>query len=91
MRGVARSACRVGCGACCIALSISSAIPGMPQGKPAGVRCVQLTDDNRCAIFGRPERPRVCDRLIPEEAMCGHSAAEALALQYELERLTRPG
>jgi Fe-S-cluster containining protein len=26
-------ACRSGCGACCIAPSISSAIPGMPQGK----------------------------------------------------------
>jgi Fe-S-cluster containining protein len=30
--------CRLGCGACCIAPSISSPIPGMPQGKPAGVR-----------------------------------------------------
>src|SRR5687767_14313051 len=45
-------ACRVGCGACCIAPSISSPIPGMPQGKPAGVRCVQLTEDNRCRLFG---------------------------------------
>ena len=42
-------ACRPGCGACCIAPSITSAIPGMPLGKPAGVRCVQLDDDNRCA------------------------------------------
>ena len=46
--------CRVGCGACCIALSISSPIPGMPNGKPAGVRCVQLTPDNRCLLFGQP-------------------------------------
>jgi len=29
----------------------------MPDGKPAGVRCVQLADDNRCKIFGQPERP----------------------------------
>ena len=35
-------ACRTGCGACCIAPSISSPIPGMPDGKPAGVPCVQL-------------------------------------------------
>ena len=28
--------CREGCGACCIAPSISSPIPGMPHGKPAG-------------------------------------------------------
>ncbi|MCF5019628.1 YkgJ family cysteine cluster protein, partial [Pseudomonas lactis] len=27
--------CREGCGACCIAPSISSPLPGMPQGKPA--------------------------------------------------------
>jgi Fe-S-cluster containining protein len=47
--------CRTGCGACCIAPSISSPIPGMPHGKPAGVRCVQLTNDDRCAIFGKPE------------------------------------
>ena len=82
--------CRVGCGACCIALSISSPIPGMPDGKPAGVRCVQLTDDNRCAIFGQPDRPTVCERLRPMQEMCGNSAEEALAYLYELERLTRP-
>ncbi|MEZ4830770.1 MAG: YkgJ family cysteine cluster protein [Caldilineaceae bacterium] len=52
--------CRIGCGACCIAPSISSPIPGMPNGKPAGVRCIQLTDDNRCKLFGLPERPVVC-------------------------------
>ncbi|MBI5671177.1 MAG: YkgJ family cysteine cluster protein [Chloroflexi bacterium] len=82
--------CRVGCGACCIALSISSPIPGMLQGKPSGVRCVQLTPDNRCAIYGHPERPAVCNRLRPMEEMCGSSAEEALAYLYELERLTRP-
>ena len=63
--------CRPGCGACCIAPSISSAIPGMPQGKPAGVRCVQLGADLRCRIFGQPERPAVCSQLRPEPAMCG--------------------
>ena len=60
--------CRMGCGACCIAPSISSPIPGMPQGKPAGVRCVQLTDDNRCAIFGQPERPKVGSRAFVQAA-----------------------
>lgn len=82
--------CRVGCGACCIALSISSPIPGMPDGKPAGVRCVQLTDDNRCQIFGLPERPAVCNRLRPSAEMCGNSAEEALIYLTELEILTRP-
>ncbi|MBE5317015.1 MAG: YkgJ family cysteine cluster protein [Xanthomonadales bacterium] len=80
--------CRTGCGACCIAPSISSPIPGMPQGKPAGVRCVQLDDLNRCRIFGRPERPAVCSALKPEPAMCGADAAEALAWLARLEQAT---
>jgi Fe-S-cluster containining protein len=82
--------CRIGCGACCIAPSISSPIPGMPGGKPAGVRCAQLTADNRCAIFGRPERPAVCASLRPSPDMCGASAAEALDNLIRLELLTRP-
>jgi uncharacterized protein len=63
--------CRTGCGACCIAPSITSAIPGMPDGKPAGVRCTQLTDDNRCTIFGDPRRPLVCATLRASVEMCG--------------------
>ena len=82
--------CRPGCAACCIALSISSPIPGMPDGKPAGVRCVQLTADNLCRLYGRPERPRVCNGLRPSPEMCGESASEALAYLTELERLTAP-
>ena len=83
------SECRPACGACCIAPSISSPIPGMPEGKPAGVRCVQLTDDLRCAIFGRPERPAVCASLRPTAEMCGTSAREAFAHLSRLERATR--
>ena len=82
--------CRAGCGACCIALSISSPIPGMPQGKPAGVRCVQLTAENRCLLFGLPERPEVCVRLRPMAEMCGGSTEEALAYLAFLERATAP-
>ncbi|MCK6628801.1 MAG: YkgJ family cysteine cluster protein [Anaerolineae bacterium] len=82
--------CRSGCGACCIAPSIGSPIPGMPQGKPAGVRCVQLTEDNRCLLFGLPERPAVCVRLQPEAEMCGKNAAQALAWLWNLEQATRP-
>lgn len=83
--------CRIGCGACCIAPSISSPIPGMPAGKPAGVRCAQLTPDNRCAIFGRPERPACCSGLRPAPEMCGAGADEALAILLRLEEATRPG
>ncbi|HEV2705986.1 MAG TPA: YkgJ family cysteine cluster protein [Pyrinomonadaceae bacterium] len=80
--------CRSGCGACCVAPSISSPIPGMPQGKPAGVRCVQLTADERCLLFGRPERPAVCASLRPSEEMCGESRADAYARLTFLECAT---
>ncbi|WP_305041584.1 YkgJ family cysteine cluster protein [Geoalkalibacter sp.] len=83
--------CRPGCAACCIAPSISSSIPGMPQGKPAGMPCAQLTAENRCELFGLPQRPAVCLSLQPHPDMCGENAAEALARLAELERLTRPG
>ena len=62
----------------------------MPQGKPAGVRCVQLTDDNRCAIFGQPERPAVCVSLRPSASMCGNDRAHAMAYLLALEYSTRP-
>ena len=83
--------CRTGCAACCIALSISTPIPGMPQGKPAGVRCAQLTQDHRCQLFGQAERPEVCTRLRPLEEMCGGTAREAYSYLARLERLTAPG
>ncbi|MGD0584504.1 MAG: YkgJ family cysteine cluster protein [Oryzomonas sp.] len=83
-------ACRVGCAACCIAPSISSPIPGMGSGKPAGERCVQLTPDNRCRLFGRPERPPVCASLSPSPDMCGHDDGEAMGLLSQLELLTQP-
>jgi hypothetical protein len=60
----------------------------MPDGKPAGVRCVQLTADLRCAIFGQPSRPAVCGSLRPSAEMCGRDSAEAMAVLEALERLT---
>jgi Fe-S-cluster containining protein len=83
--------CRSGCGACCIALSISSPIPGMPQGKRAGVRCVQLGEDNGCLIFTDPRRPAVCGSLMPMPEMCGDSREFALNYIGRLERATAPG
>ena len=61
----------------------------MPGGKPAGVRCVQLTDDNLCKLFGLPERPAVCTSLRPGPEMCGASAVEAMVYLSELELLTK--
>ncbi|MGQ5524624.1 YkgJ family cysteine cluster protein [Chitinimonas sp. PSY-7] len=77
--------CRLGCAACCIAPSISSPIPGMPYGKPAGVRCVQLDEQNGCRIFGQPDRPAVCSSLPPALDMCGESREHALHYLHWLE------
>ena len=82
--------CRPGCGACCIAPSITSPIPGMPQGKPAGIPCVQLDDDLRCRIFGRPERPAFCGGLQPSREMCGDNTTHAMQWITTLEHATRP-
>lgn len=82
--------CRLGCGACCIAPSISSPIPGMPNGKPAGVRCVQLTEDNLCKLFGKEERPKVCLGLPPSKEMCGESYEDADSYLSYLEKATSP-
>lgn len=80
--------CRPGCGACCIVPSISSAIPGMPAGKPAGVRCLHLSADLRCALFGRPERPAVCAAFAADPAVCGNDRQEAVRLLGWLEAVT---
>lgn len=82
--------CRLGCGACCIAPSISSAIPDMPNGKPAGVRCVQLDAQNLCKLFGLATRPVVCGGLQPSFDMCGSDHAHAQAYLTQLEQLTQP-
>ena len=63
----------------------------MPQGKPAGVPCVQLTAELRCALFGRPERPAVCGSLQPAPSLCRESRDEALQALAWLERQTAPG
>ena len=81
-------ACRPDCGACCSAPSISSAIPGMPNGKPAGTRCIQLDDANRCMIFGKPGRPAVCESLQPSAEMCGETREYAMHFLAHLDLLT---
>ncbi|MDX2269934.1 MAG: hypothetical protein NW208_17665 [Bryobacter sp.] len=89
-------ACRIGCGACCIVPSISSPIPGLlgetglPAGKPAFTRCVQLDEANRCRLFGSPERPAVCSSLRPQRQMCGDTDQAAWDNLVQLELGTRP-
>ena len=82
--------CRSGCGACCIAPSISAPLPGMPGGKPAGVRCIHLDAAYRCGLWGRPERPRACAGFQAEPDYCGADRLEALRLLGFHEEASRP-
>lgn len=63
----------------------------MPNGKPAGVRCVQLSPDHRCLLFGSLTRPLVCETLRPTSEMCRDSPAAALVWLTQLEAATQPG
>jgi uncharacterized protein len=81
--------CRAGCGACCIAPSISPC-EALPEGKAANVPCPHLTSELRCALFGQPSRPSTCVGLRPQPEMCGSSAAEAMATLVSWESLTAP-
>lgn len=63
----------------------------MPRGKPAGVPCIQLDDELRCRLFGRPERPAVCGQLQPSGEMCGDTREQAMYWLANLEASTRPG
>ncbi|MEM9621252.1 MAG: YkgJ family cysteine cluster protein [Pseudomonadota bacterium] len=83
--------CRDHCGACCIAPSISSPLPGMPGGKPAGVRCAHLLADLRCGLWGLPERPQVCQQFQPEIGICGTSREQALVILTDLEGAVTAG
>lgn len=80
--------CRLGCGACCIAPSISTPVPGMPDGKPAGVRCIQLNEQNLCKLFGHPSRPAVCAQFRADVDVCGSSSQQALVILENLEFAT---
>ena len=75
-------ACRPGCGACCIAPSIST------LRKPAGTACPHLDEAMLCGIFGSPQRPSCCGGLQPSEEMCGDNREHAIRWLTELERLT---
>jgi hypothetical protein len=62
----------------------------MPKGKPAGVRCIQLDNENRCMIFEKPERPKFCASLQPSLEMCGETREQAMIWLTNLENLTKP-
>ena len=56
----------------------------MPDGKPAGVRCIHLLDDFKCALYGDPSRPKVCNDFRAEEEFCGSTREEALLIMQKL-------
>jgi len=62
----------------------------MPNGKPAGVRCVQLDDQEGCRIFGHPQRPAFCAGLQPSVEMCGTAREQAMVWLTALEKATAP-
>ncbi|MCL2154962.1 MAG: YkgJ family cysteine cluster protein [Leptospirales bacterium] len=74
------------CGACCIAPSISSIIPKTGKNKPAGQRCVHLSNEMKCLIYA--DRPTVCRDFTPTEELCGNSFSEAFTNLENLEKLT---
>lgn len=82
--------CREACGACCIAPSIVQGFHGMPDGKAAGEACVHLGADMRCALFGDPRRPALCEAFMPEPAICGDNAEQALSNLRRLDAYSAP-
>jgi len=82
--------CRPNCGACCIVPAIMRPFHGMPQGKPAGVPCIHLTDSLRCGIFDDPRRPACCAQFRPQPEVCGDNREQALRLLSELDAASQP-
>ena len=80
--------CHNNCAACCSVISISSPLPSMPFGKPAGIRCVNLDDENLCKIYEATNYPIVCKNFKMNYETCGKSAEQAIYNLGMLERLT---
>ncbi|TNC82597.1 MAG: hypothetical protein C9356_03305 [Oleiphilus sp.] len=79
--------CHTACAACCIAPEISSPLPNMPKGKPAGVPCVNLDGQRRCKVYDG--RPPVCRNFQPNSDCCGVDHKQAMQLIAKLEILTK--
>lgn len=61
----------------------------MPEGKPAGVACVNLDEHFHCKIFLSPERPALCASFQAETSVCGENRNQALHLIQVLEMATQ--
>jgi hypothetical protein len=60
----------------------------MPNGKPAGERCLHLSAANLCELFGRPERPAVCSAFEADVEVCGNDTDEAIRIIGWWEQMT---
>lgn len=78
------------CGACCTEISISSPMVGLPFGKPAGVRCPHLKENNLCSLFNSMLRPAVCSSFQANEDICGSNNAESVQKIRWYENATKP-
>lgn len=78
--------CRKDCGACCISISISSALPNHPNGKSAGVRCQNLDKNNVCSIWNSSEFPKICGTFKAETMICGNNFDEATRIIENIEK-----
>ncbi len=63
-------------------------MPGMPAGKAAGERCLHLSEQNLCGLFGHPGRPAVCSAFQADPQVCGEQREDALRLLGWLEQAT---
>jgi len=61
----------------------------MPDGKPAGVRCVNLDDRDYCKVWNTPDYPAVCHGFLAENIACGQSREEAIVLLTIMEQQTQ--
>lgn len=83
--------CRPNCGACCIAPSISSPLPNMPNGKPAGVPCVNLHPETfECSVWNHTDYPNVCRSFTAMRDVCGEDREGAIDLILLWENQTQP-
>lgn len=80
--------CRPGCAACCVVITISSPVPGFPDGKPAGVACKALTPEKTCTLWGSDEYPEVCRNFRATEEYCGNTDDDAYERLAHLETET---
>ena len=62
----------------------------MPAGKQAGERCLQLTDDHQCRLFGDPSRPEICAAFTASDEMCADDRGQAIVWLTRLEQATAP-